>query len=90
MHEVAYGLENLYVYLDNILVASHSSEQHSTHLRPLFNRLSRQEVTITASKCELGKPSVTFLEYNVSSSITAALLDKVAAFRDYPEPRPPV
>lgn len=39
MHQVTQGLYFVYVYVDDILVASRSAEEHETHLRTLFQRV---------------------------------------------------
>lgn len=75
----------IFVYLAYILVASHSKEQHSAHLLALFDRLGKHGVTIIAAKCELGKPSITFLGY-ISSAGEAPPSNKVTATRNYPGP----
>lgn len=87
MHEVTRGLENIYLNLDDILLASHSEEQYSVHLCALLDRLSKQCVTIDASNYELGEPDFTFLRHIVSPAGIAPLLDNVTAIRDYSEPR---
>lgn len=59
VHEVTRGLENMYMYLDDIPVASHPEEQNSAQLRALSDLLRKHGSTIDASKCELGKPTIT-------------------------------
>ena len=39
MDDVTRGLPFVYVYLDDILVASTTKDEHETHLRLLFDRL---------------------------------------------------
>lgn len=68
---------------DDMLVASHSEEQHYTHLRALFDRLNKHGVPTNASNCELEKPSVNVLGNIVSSSGVAPLLDNVTAIQGY-------
>lgn len=65
MHDVRRGLETMYVDPDGNLVARHSEEQHPIHLRAVFGRLDKSGITINASKCKFGKPSVTFLGHIV-------------------------
>ncbi|MBM6549306.1 reverse transcriptase domain-containing protein, partial [Streptococcus dysgalactiae] len=84
--EVCRGLDGVYSYLDDILVASSNPEEHTQHLRALFERLSSYGVTINASKCSYGEESVTFLGHSISSSGIRPLPDKVQAILDYPEP----
>lgn len=38
--EVLHGLNFCYVYIDDILIASSSEEEHGEHLRRLFERLN--------------------------------------------------
>lgn len=51
-------------YLDDILVASASTEDHLTHLPQLFERLSKHDLIINPAKCEFGRLSITFLGHH--------------------------
>ena len=46
MDSILRGLDFLFIYLDDILVASHSPEDHIEHLRTLFRILSDQGITV--------------------------------------------
>lgn len=50
MHEVIHRLKNMYMYLGDNTVASHSEGHYSAHLHALFDHLSE---TIKASEYEL-------------------------------------
>ncbi|MBM6549273.1 reverse transcriptase domain-containing protein, partial [Streptococcus dysgalactiae] len=86
MHEVTRGLKNVHVYLDDILVASSSPEEHTTHLRALFDRLVEHGVTINPDKCELGRNTIDFLGHTISAEGIHPKSNKVSAIRDYPVP----
>ena len=86
MDEVCRGLESVYVYLDDILVASADVRQHLCHLRALFDRLAKYGVTINANKSEFAKSRVSFLGHVLSATGIEPLPDKVKAIIDYPEP----
>lgn len=86
MHEVTCGLENMYGYLEAILVASSSEKQHCAQLHAPFDRLSKHGVTIIASKSYFEKSSVTYAGHIISYSGITRLPDKVAAIRGYAEP----
>lgn len=75
----------MYVYLDGILVVSQSEEQSFTQLHALFDRFGTSGLNISASKCELGKLSVTFLVQIIWPSGTVPLTGKVTAIRDQAE-----
>ena len=61
--DVCRDLDFVFVYLDDILIASLSlTEQHLQHLRTLFERLSSHGLVFNPTKCEFGKPE--FLEPN--------------------------
>ncbi|CAH8490858.1 unnamed protein product [Dicrocoelium dendriticum] len=86
IHDVTRGLDFAYSYLDDILVASSSEQEHLEHLRALFQRLTQHGVTVNPTKCELGKSTVEFLGHLVSSSGIEVLPDKIQAIKDFPAP----
>ena len=52
MDETLKGLDGIFVYLDDILVASHSKQEHLILLRPIFERLQHSGLAINLAKCE--------------------------------------
>lgn len=84
--EVLHELDFCYAYIDDILVASDSPEQHLIHLQILFKRLTEYGVVINSAKCVFGQAEVTFLGYRVSEAGTRPLPEKVDAIRTYPRP----
>lgn len=61
MDSVLRDLPFLFVYLDDILMAGTSEEEHMAHLRQLFVRLSEHGLIINLAKYWLGQSSITFL-----------------------------
>jgi cleavage and polyadenylation specificity factor subunit 1 len=86
IHQVCEGLHFVYPYLDDILIASSSPQEHLTHLTMLMQRLSTHGVTINASKCSFGSDNVNFLGHRIDSKGITPLPEKVQAIVDYPEP----
>lgn len=80
-------LDFVFVYLDDIAVASSNAEQHEIHLRQVFERLQRYHLTINASKCAFGQNSIKFLGHHVDSHGIKPLPDKVKAIVDFPLPK---
>lgn len=84
--EVLRGMDFTYAYIDDILVASSSQEEHLRHLEILFRRLKEFGVVINPAKCVFGQPHVKFLGYMVSNCGTEPSPAKVQVIRDYPRP----
>ena len=61
MDSVCADLEFVFVYLDDILIASESEAQHLEHLRLLFDRLEENGLVVKTEKCLLGVPEIDFL-----------------------------
>jgi len=79
--EVIRGLDFCYAYIDDILVASKSEEEHLQHLRILFNRLQEYGVVINPMKCIFGQSEIKFLEYLVTPKGTQPLPARVQALQ---------
>ena len=86
MDKVCQGLARVFVYLDDILVASEDRHQHIRHLTELFGRLEDHGLVIKRSKCVLGALSIDFLGHHVNAKGIVPLPEKVRAIRDFPRP----
>ncbi|GFV62358.1 hypothetical protein TNCV_4938881 [Trichonephila clavipes] len=53
INEVLFGLEFVFPYLDDILVASETEEEHKTHLKLVFDRLQKHGLRVNISKSKL-------------------------------------
>lgn len=84
--EVLRGLDFAYSYIDDILVASATEEEHVRHLEEIFTRLDKYGVMVNPAKCNFGLAQVKFLGYSVSSEGTRSLETKVEAISNYPQP----
>ena len=51
MDDICRDPDFVFVYLDDILVASRSHEEHLQHLRALFQQLTDQGLIINPAKC---------------------------------------
>lgn len=67
MNEVVKDLKCVFVYIDDILVASADEIEHKLHLRELFKRLSEYGINIKTSKCVFGATEIDFLSHNISN-----------------------
>ncbi|GFS67965.1 hypothetical protein TNCV_1362091 [Trichonephila clavipes] len=86
MHEVLRGLPFCFVYLDDILCYSENAEEHRSHLRTIFQRLSSYGLKLNISKCVFGVTELIFLGHFITPDGIKPLPDKVQAVLDYKQP----
>ncbi|KAI2661374.1 Transposon Tf2-6 polyprotein [Labeo rohita] len=76
----------IYVYLDDILIFSHSLQEHVQHVRRVLQRLLENGLYVKAEKCIFHVWSVPFLGYVVSSEGVRMDPDKVQGVVHWPTP----
>lgn len=86
MDTVLRGLPFIFVYLDDILIASRDEAEHLTHLRLVLERLHENGLVINPAKCIFGVPEIDFVGYRVNQNGIYPLPDKVSAIKDFPKP----
>lgn len=84
--QVLRGLPFVYAYIDDLLVASTTPEEHYSHLQQLFQRLHEHGIVINPEKCVFGVPSIEFLGHHVDCNGVRPLESKVKDIQDYPAP----
>lgn len=85
--DVCRDLAFVFVYLDDILVASSALDEHLQHLQALFQRLSDHGLVINPAKCEFGKSEVNFLSHTISAAGIRPHITRVEAVRTFPVPQ---
>ncbi|UYV76640.1 hypothetical protein LAZ67_14001550 [Cordylochernes scorpioides] len=86
INEVLQGLDFAYAYIDDVLIASDSENQHVSHLQQLFGRLRDYGLTINETKCTFGQPSVKFLGFIITNAVISPDPQRVQAIKDIPIP----
>ncbi len=86
MDRVGADMPFVFIYLDDILVASPDPELHKTHLRTILQRLREFGLVLNLEKCELGQQAVNFLSHRISADGVVPLLKHVDAIQEYPRP----
>ena len=86
MDEVLRGLPFAYAYVDDVLVASRTLDEHEHHLDILFTRFAEYGVVVNPAKCQLGVSSLHFLGHVVDHTGISPLPDKVQAIQALPPP----
>lgn len=84
--QVVRDLPFCFPYLDDILVASESTDNHISHLRQLFERLRQFNLIINEKKCTLGVAEVTFLGHTINATGVRPLQEMVHAIVNFPKP----
>lgn len=86
MNQLLSDLPHVFVYLDDILIASKDKESHYTHLRKVLQRLKDEGLVCKRKKCHFMQPSVEFLGYTIDSNGFSVQKDKVKAIKEFPMP----
>ena len=80
-------LTGVFLYIDDVLVASPTAEQHERDLRNLFGALKQFGLVVNSSKCEFGVREIDFLGHHVTADGIQPMQSKVAAVRRFECPR---
>ena len=87
IYRVLGDLNFIFAYIDDILIASSTKEEHENHLRIVFQRLKEFSLRINLSKCEFGKSELEFLGYKLNNEGSFPTLDKVHAITNFARPK---
>ena len=86
MTDVIAGLDNVVVYIDDILVFSNTWSDHLAYMRDLFDRLTKAGLVVNLAKCEFAKATVTYLGHEVGRGHVVPRQAKVQAIVEFPAP----
>ena len=86
MDQILQGMANVVCYLDDILIASRTEEEHLATLDEVLSRLEKYGVVVNQSKCEFRTSSVEYLGHRIDEDGLHPLKDKIAAIVDAPSP----
>ena len=87
MDTVFQGVNCVFVYLDDILIASTSTKDHLRDLAIVCERLKTYGLTIRLEKCLFGVVSIEFLGHQITSNGSIPLPSKVKAIEQFPRPQ---
>ncbi|CAC5394754.1 Retrovirus-related Pol polyprotein from transposon 297,Retrovirus-related Pol polyprotein from transposon 17.6 [Mytilus coruscus] len=75
-------------YLDDILIASETFDQHIDDLNTVFGRLKEAGLKLGPKKCSFAQQSCVFLGHLISSKgIQPPPPERLQAIKDYPSPK---
>ena len=87
MDQVLCGFHFCYVYIDDVLIASQTTEEHRNHLCLVLQRFNEYGIIINPTKCMLGVQKLHFLGHHVTQQGITPLPEQVQTIRDFPQPR---
>ena len=71
MNNVLADIENVSLYMDDVVLTTNTWDEHLTRLRQIFSRLQKTNLTVNLSKCEFIKASMIFLGHTVGHDCVA-------------------
>lgn len=86
MDLVTRGLEFVFVYSDDILVAFRNEHEHVDHLRRLFSRLKEHGQVINTKKCNFAVSELKFPGHHVAAYGISPLQERFEAVCNSPRP----
>ena len=86
MDTVCQGLSGVFIYLDDILIASPTREQHQRDLEALFVKWQDIGLAVNIDKCSFKRSAIDFLGHQVTAEGVNPLPDKVSNIVNYATP----
>lgn len=80
------GLDFIFAYIDDILIASKNEEEHRRHVQIVLQRLTNNHLIINLEKCQFGETMLNFLGHQITAQGFKPLPDKVEAITKVPLP----
>ncbi|PIK38608.1 Septin-8-A [Apostichopus japonicus] len=81
------NLQQCLVYLDDIIIFSHTFEEHLERLKAVFQRLEDYGLKVKPSKCQLLRKRVKYLGHIISEEGVETDPSKIEALQTWPVPR---
>ncbi|KAJ9562283.1 hypothetical protein OSB04_007443 [Centaurea solstitialis] len=75
------------VFFDDILIYSHSMEDHVEHMRKVFCVLAQNQLYANKKKCEFAKERLGYLGHVISQEGVEVDESKIKAIREWPAPK---
>ena len=86
MDSVFSNIPYVFVYLDDILIASKSRSEHFEHLRQVFALLAENGLAVNTKKCELDVDRLEFLRHHLTPSGILPMAERVEPIVEFPVP----
>ena len=87
MRRVLEGLPNVILFIDDILIASDSLEQHFRDIEAVFERLKRHKLIAKVKKCTFLLSKIIFLGHEISRAGVSVSAEKASAVTNIQTPK---
>ncbi|GBM85298.1 Transposon Ty3-I Gag-Pol polyprotein, partial [Araneus ventricosus] len=87
MDNALQGLDFCFVYIEDLLIASFSLEEHLDHLKQVFDRLRKFGLVLNRDKCVFAVENLSFLGHKIDKYGITPLPEKVEAISNFPRPQ---
>ena len=84
--EALRGFDFVYTYIDDLLIASSSPEEHLQHLHLMLERLDKHGILINVNKISFGVPDLDILGYHLDATGIRPIQEKVQVVQEFPRP----
>ena len=84
--KVCIGMEFVFIYINNILVASFMNAEHYDHLWQLHACLVEHGLVVNMVKCKFEKPTLEFLGHCIDKHRVSPLPSKVQTVAEFRKP----
>lgn len=81
------GIDGVQIYLDDIIVASSTADEHLRQLEKVFSTMQKYGLRLRESKCQFFQTSVEYLGYHIDREGIRPLDEKLKAIKEAPRPR---
>lgn len=86
MDHILRGIENVFTYLDDVIIISTSLQEHVEKLKEVFDRLKTHNLKIQLDKSEFLQKHVNFLGHELTDQGLKPNKDKIKAVLNFPLP----
>lgn len=86
MDHILRGIDNVFTYLDDVIIASTSLQEHIEKVKQVFDRFKIHNLKVQLAKSEFLKKQVTFLGHELTSDGLKPNTNKIKAVLDFPMP----
>ena len=80
MDQILQGMANVVCYLDDILIASRTEEEHLAALDEVLSRLEKYGVVVNQSKCEFRTSNVEYMGHRIVDAPRPTNMSELRAY----------